>query len=580
MKSFDSARIQSLQERFERLYRGVGLHCMERMQMMVGRYGVGVKVKGVDSLWTQKDAMLITYGDMVHAPDERPLVTLRRFLAEYLGGAVNTVHVLPFFPYSSDDGFSVIDYLQVNPELGTWEDIEAIAGDFRLMVDVVLNHCSRQSRWFRDYVGGISPARHYFIEADPQTDLSAVVRPRALPLLTFTQTRNGGRHVWTTFGEDQMDLNFANPDVLFEFLDILFYYVYHGARVIRLDAIAYLWKEIGTACIHLPQAHAVVKLIRNVLEIVAPDVILITETNVPHEENISYFGAGDEAHMVYQFTLPPLLLHALQAGTGEYLSEWAASLPNLPAGQTFLNFTASHDGIGVRPIEGILPDKERQALVAGIRKRGGQVSTKKNADGSESAYELNITYFDALADPDQPDDPQHVARYLCSQIVPLALRGIPALYFNNLIAARNYAAGVKETGRARTINREKWEFEALRARLADKASAAARVMKECVRLLRIRAEHAAFHPDGPQEVLRLGDNVFAVQRSAPDGGETVVAISNLTPRRVTVRLDNRIPALAESKQVSDLLRARELNGPAKTLTLSPYKTAWLVAGTG
>jgi len=573
MECFDRTRIQSLQQRFADLYKGVGLHCMERMQMMVGRYGVGANIMQPDSLWSQKDAVLITYGDMIRAPEEPPLVTLHSFLTRYLDGAVNTVHLLPFFPYSSDDGFSVIDYHKVNPDLGTWDHVETIAKDFRLMADLVLNHCSRRHQWFRDYVAGISPGRHYFIEVDPEADLSAVVRPRSLPLLNFTQTRNGARHVWTTFSEDQIDLNFANPDVLFEFLDILFYYIFKGIRVIRLDAIAYLWKEIGTPCIHLPQAHTIVKILRNIIEIVAPGVIIVTETNVPHEENISYFGDGDEAHIVYQFALPPLLLHALQTGDGRHLTQWAASLPDLPAGQTFFNFTASHDGIGIRPIENILPPGDRQALAEAILKRGGHVSTRKNADGSESPYELNITYFDALANPDKPEDPHHVDRYLCSQAIPLALRGIPAIYFNNLIAARNNTADVEKTGRPRAINRRKWTMAELNATLSNKSSIPATVLRKYTRLLRLRAQHPAFHPDGPQKILNLGNTFFAVQRTSPDRRETIVAVSNLTSRTVSLKLDGRIPAIADKP--TDILRPRNFGANGRTLSLSPYKTAWL-----
>ncbi len=373
MRGFDSARVNSLRHRFDRLYKKIGLHCFERMQMIVGRYGVGVDIKPPVEPWSEKDAVLITYGDMVRAADERPLATLHSFLNRHLKKAFNTVHVLPFFPYSSDDGFSVIDFREVNHDLGTWDDIEALSRDFRIMADLVLNHVSRQSRWFRYYVAGVSPARFYFIEADPAADYSSVVRPRATPLLSSTQTRDGERHVWTTFSDDQVDLNFKNPDVLFEFIDILFFYISKGVRVFRLDAIAYLWKDLGTPCIHLPQTHQIVKLFRDIIELLAPDVLLITETNVPQDENISYFGNGDEAHIVYQFPLPPLLLHALQTGQGRYLTEWAAALPALPRGRTFLNFTASHDGIGVRPLEGILSDAEIAKLADGGRGTGAAV---------------------------------------------------------------------------------------------------------------------------------------------------------------------------------------------------------------
>ena len=578
MRRFAVPHIDILRDRLNRLYGERGPECFRRMQMMVGRYGVGDNIRPADSLWDEKDAVLITYGDMVRSPGERPLRSLRQFLCRHVRDAFSTVHILPFCPFSSDDGFSVIDYRQVEPDLGTWDDIEAIGNDFQLMVDLVLNHASRRSRWFRDYVAGISPARFYFVEVEPETDLSSVVRPRSGPLLHATQTPHGEKLVWTTFSEDQMDLDFANADVLFEFLDILFYYVSRGARIVRLDAIAYLWKKPGTPCIHLPETHEIVKLFRDVVDLVAPGVVLLTETNVPHEENVSYFGDGDEAHMVYQFTLPPLLLHALQTGQSRYLTEWAASLPDLPAGETFFNFTASHDGIGVRPLEGILPAEDIERLVQGAKQRGGYVSTKKNADGTDSPYELNITYFDALRDAESEDDPNHVARFLCSQTIPLALRGIPAVYFNSLIAACNYREGVAATQRSRTINRRKWDAAELAASIAGKNSAAGRVLRRLAKLLALRGRHPAFHPDGAQRVLPLGDAVFAVERTSPDQAETVVAVSNLTDRNIQVKLDDRVPGLASASDLTDLIHQRKFGPDGRTLSLGPYKTAWLTPG--
>ena len=551
--------------------------------MAINRYGVAAEGRMPDGRWDQRDAVLITYGDMICAPNELPLVSLRRFLSERLKGAVSTVHILPFFPYSSDDGFSVIDYRRVSEELGRWEEIQAIAGEFKLMTDLVLNHVSRQSAWFKDYVSGIMPARHYFIEMDPNTDLSTVVRPRTTPLLTPTATRDGPRHVWTTFSEDQIDLNFANPDVLFEFLDLLLFHISKGARVIRLDAIAYLWKKLDTPCIHLPEAHEVVKLFRDVLDMVAPDVILITETNVPHEENMSYFGEGDEADMIYQFSLPPLLLHALQTGNARHLTRWAADLPALPPGYTYFNFTASHDGIGVRPLEGIIPEGEFRTLVEGIGRRGGHVSTKKNSDGTESPYELNITYFDALADPEQPDPQMHIARFLCSQAIPLALKGIPAIYLHSLTATPNDHEGVERTGRARSINRKRWDAKTLGDLLADRESVTARVFQEYVKRLRVRAEHPAFHPDGDQQVLDVGDRVFAVRRTAPDQSEAIVAVHNVTSRPVALAIDDRFPCLSKAAKWKSVMNGRVRGKTGRKLTLAPYQVCWLLAppnGTG
>jgi hypothetical protein len=251
---------------------------------------------------TECDVFLITYGDQVTEPGKPPLQTLAEVLEEHIAGIVTGIHLLPFFPYSSDDGFSVIDYTTVKPELGTWADIERLGRSFRLMFDAVINHISAESAWFRAFIEGNRRYQDYFITVEPGIDLSDVVRPRAKPLLTPIQTTEGEKLVWTTFGPDQIDLNYANPDTLLDIIDVLLLYVEKGVEVIRLDAIAYLWKKIGTSCIHLEETHRVVRLFRAVLDAVAPHVILITETNVPHEENVSYFGNGhDEAQMVYQF---------------------------------------------------------------------------------------------------------------------------------------------------------------------------------------------------------------------------------------------------------------------------------------
>ncbi|MCF7855237.1 MAG: alpha-amylase [Candidatus Pacebacteria bacterium] len=546
---------------------------LERLQAVIGRYPANRTVgSNPQARWNEKDALLITYGDMVQNFFDPPLKTLRGFITDHLGQALNTVHILPFFPYSSDDGFAVIDYRHVDPAVGTWEDVTRLSEDVYLAMDLVLNHVSRESNWYRDYTSGILPQRNYFIEVPHGTDLSTVVRPRNRPLLLKTHTREGMRQIWTTFSEDQIDVDFGNPDVLFEFLDILLMYVEKGARIIRLDAIAYLWKKIGTPCIHLPEVHMIVKLMRRTLEAVGSNALLLTETNVPHSENISYFGDGDEAHMVYQFTLPPLLLHALSKGTSKHLTAWAKTVSSAPAGCTYLNFTASHDGIGVRPLEGLIPQGELDALCEGVKERGGYVSTKQNSDGSESPYELNITYFDALADATKPEDKSHIDRFLCSQAIPLALKGIPAVYFNSLIGARNDRKGVAKTGRFRSINRQKWNIGLLQQWLGEPSSREATIFTRYRRLLKVRGQHPAFHPDGAQTVLDLGSKVFGVLRTAPDKSEAIMAISNISavPATVSLRRWCRNP----HRSYGDLISSQDLPNDEGRITLSPYQSVW------
>ncbi len=577
IRYFSSEKIDNIRRRLSKIYGGKeDQHLLERMDMLVGRYGVGIDPRNPGYFWDEKDNVLIAYPDNLRKPAESPLVTLRHFLEQHFAGIIDTVHLLPFFPYSSDEGFSVIDYRQVRPELGNWGNIEEFTNHFRIMFDLILNHVSRESDWFRNFVESVAPYRDYFITVDPEKeDVSEVVRPRNSPLLSKYYTRMGEKHVWTTFSEDQADLNFKCEDVLFEFLDILFYYIYHGVHIIRLDAIAYLWKEPGTSCIHLDNTHEIVKLFRDILDTLAPHVLLLTETNVPHEENISYFGEGDEANMIYQFSLPPLLLHALQTGNSTYLTHWAGTLPLPGEGTTYLNFTASHDGIGVRPLQGLIPDREFEELIARATGRGAEVSTKKNSDGSESPYELNITWLDALRAPG--DDPWGVERFLCSQAVEMALQGIPAVYFNNLVGSRNNTEGFRETGKPRMLNRKRWNLDELAARLNNEQSEPAVIFNRYKKLLTIRSSQKAFHPDAPQDILDLGDRLFALRRVSLDGRQSIICIHNMTDEKQTVRWEELSREKSNKHSWSDLFTDEE-HETGGTLEIEPYQALWLTDG--
>lgn len=565
IKLFDPQLAARLARRFDILYGPAAVSaCMARLHMLAGRYGIGYGLAPAGRPWSQRDAWGVAYGDQVSASGEKPLQTLKQFADRHFTGALSGLHLLPFFPFSSDDGFSVVHYREVQAALGGWRDITALGENFDLMFDLVLNHASRESGWFRDFTLGIAPAKRFFIAMDPRADLSQVTRPRTSPLLTRFWTRHGEAHLWTTFSADQVDLNFACPDVLFEFLDLLLFYIAHGARMIRLDAIAYLWKKPGTPCVHLPETHEVVKLVRDFLEGTAPGVRLLTETNVPDAENRSYFGNGDEAHLIYQFTLPPLLLHALRRGTAQHLAGWLRNLPPAPTGCSWLNFTASHDGIGVRPLEKILPDTEIARLAEEVRALGGRVSARRMPDGNEKPYELNSTYYAAVCPPGG-DAELHLQAFICSQTVPMSLQGIPLFYFNSLVAGPNDLAGVAASGQARRINRQKWDREQLDMRLRDPADHAGPVLRECLRRLRIRAQHPAFHPDGRQEVLELDPRVLGVWRTAPDNSEQILCLHNVSGEPVTLA---KLP-LPDAHR--DLLAEASDNGAI----LQPFQCRWL-----
>jgi glucosylglycerate phosphorylase len=485
---------------------------------------------------TERDSILITYADQLFAPEQPPLQTLAEFCRIYLDGVVSTIHILPFFPSSSDDGFSVKNYRHVDSALGDWRDIERMADSFRLMFDAVINHASVQGEWFQGFLRDGDPYREYFLTVTDTPDLSKVVRPRVFPLLTEFQTASGKRRVWTTFSADQADLDFHNPEVLLEIVDIVLLYAQRGAQFIRLDAIAYIWKEIGTSCIHLPQTHTIVQILRAVLDDVAPFVRLVTETNVSHSDNLSYFGTGhNEAHLVYNFALPPLVLHTFRTGDASILSLWASALEPPSDKITFLNFLASHDGIGLNPARGILPPAEIDALVAQTLAHGGLISYKQSIDGTQIPYELNINYFDALSDP-SGNEPLalQIDRFMAAQAIMLSLRGLPGIYFHSLFGSRNWQEGVQVFGRNRLINREKLARNGLEKQLADPESLRAQVFERYRRLLVTRSNSAAFHPYGRQEILEMGSAVFAVLRSSPGDERKVLCLQNVTAQRQAV----------------------------------------------
>ncbi|MDW8300371.1 MAG: alpha-amylase family glycosyl hydrolase [Anaerolineae bacterium] len=513
--------------------------------------------------FSEQTVTLITYGDTLRAEGEAPLATLHRFCRAHLADVLDTIHLLPHYPYSSDDGFSVMDYYAVNPALGTWDDVQRLGMDFRLMFDAVINHMSAQSEWFRRFLADEIEFRSLFFIESPEADLRAVVRPRTTPLLTpFTKADGSTVHVWTTFSADQVDLDYRQPSTLLRILDVLLFYVAHGAQVLRLDAIAFMWKQAGTPSIHLPQTHALIQAIRAVLDIYAPHVVLITETNVPHAENISYFGNGtNEAQLVYNFTLPPLLLYSLITGNVAKLCDWLNTLQTPSARTAFFNFTASHDGIGVRPVEGILSAEELQLLIDTVEQRGGRVSYRAQSDGTQVPYELNCTYVDAVADPALPVELQ-VRRFLLSQGVMLAMAGVPAVYIHSLLGTRNDLEGMRRTGQNRSINRAKLSLPELETALNTPQSFRAQVFEGYKRLLRVRRAQSAFHPLGKQNARVNGNGVLVLERRSQQGDE-VTAVFNFSayPRRFTF-----------GGARTDLLSGRMF---CRTLELAPYEMYWL-----
>ncbi len=525
--------------------------------------------------YTEHDALLITYGDMVAPPrggEERQLTALERLdatIERHLGGIFDYLHVLPFFPYSSDDGFAVMDYRAVNPALGSWPDIEALGRHHRLVFDLVLNHASAQGSWFKAFKAGQPPFDRFFITRPLDYDAASVLRPRTHPLISPVRLDDGRMTgVWTTFSADQVDLDFAEPAVLAEFVDISLGYALHGARMLRLDAIAYLWKQDGTSCAHLPQTHAIVRILRTIFDGLGLELSILTETNVPHEQNMAYFGHdGDEAQLVYNFSLPPLVLHAFATGDAGPLSRWAAGL-QVPASGTMLNFLASHDGIGVTPARGFIDDLA--PLLAAVTERGGLISYKATADGPVP-YELNISWADAIARPDASAG-ERARAVVASHAIACAMDGIPAVYFHSAVGSRNWLAGPRLLGYNRAINRERPPLDALEQELARPESLRAMILAGLSSLLCERGTRPAFAPGAPRTIRAMSGPVFMVERGDP--ANAVLVLVNCSREPATVRLPP--PWQAHTSAFDPVTGSRRDGAPSEgRLVLPGYAVRWL-----
>jgi len=537
--------------------------------------------------FSEKDMAMITYGDLLHGNKHSPLASLAYYLQGQLKEVINTIHILPFFPYSSDRGFSITDFKSVDPGLGTWQDISEIGKDFKLLFDGVLNHASAESEGFQEFLNDHPRFRDVVISYPSPDALTPeqrrlVRRPRTSDLLTKFDSVNGPVYVWTTFSQDQIDLNYKNPRVLMSIIGVLLLYVRHGADIIRLDAITYLWRELGTECASLEQTHEIIKLFRDVLDVVAPQVALLTETNVPHEENISYFGNGsDEAQLVYNFALPPLVLHTFYTEDATALSNWAANLLYPSKTATYFNILDTHDGVGLPGVKNILSKEEIDAMVRRARsEHNAFVSYKTGQDGKDEPYEINTTWFGALNRRDSGEELAfQVKRFVASRCVAIVLKGVPAIYFHGMIGTGNDPEVVKKTGNNRDINRTVINEKDLDDARENPGSKLYLIRQQLKPFGYFRSREKAFHPNGEQQVLMISPCVFSVLRISPDGGERILTITNVTDKMCDLEIKTSHIGTEESVWY-DLINKKEIAPDTRglALTLKPYDVVWLKAG--
>ena len=568
---------QQIEHHLEFIYRGTEVDKTDRLAAELIQLMRLEKIKPIKNRyinhWDEKDSILICYGDSVLEPDKKPLASLKLFLDTYTKDMIDGVHILPFYPFTTDDGFSVLDYSTVNPSLGDWDDIVAIANNYSLMADLVINHCSARSLWFDNFKKNRDPGRNFFFTASPEDDLSAVVRPRTNDLLREVETAEGTQHVWCTFSHDQVDLNFKNPEVLKQFVSIIRQYLDNGVRIFRLDAVAFLWKEIGTNCLNLEQTHEVVRLLRSLIEQARPDAIIITETNIPNRENLAYFGNANEAHCIYNFSLPPLLVNTLVSGSCDHLKQWMMSMPPARNGTAYFNFIASHDGIGLRPAEGLLDEQEIDSLVSTMQQFGGLISWRNVENGKRKPYEINISLFDALQGTKDGADDKGLQRFLCAHAIMLALEGIPGIYIHSLVGTRNDYQRAENSGHNRAINRHQWNYKALHSELNDESSTHYQVYNRLKSLFNIRCNQSAFHPNATQFTLHLGSQLFGFWRQSMDREQSIFCVSNISNQIQPLEMSDL--NLIDTEHWFDLISGETFDEKHHIIELAPYQTVWI-----
>ena len=527
-----------------------------------------------ESIWDSSSVVLITYPDAIYRKDESTLKTLAEFLKNRISGISSVIHILPFLPSTSDGGFAVSNYEKIDETFGNWNDLKNLSSNHKIMADLVLNHVSSSHPWVLQFMKSDKPGSSYIV-APSRTDIwDEVIRPRNSSLFTKIKTNNGFKNVWTTFGPDQIDLDWSNPNIFLEFLYLLVRYINNGVEWIRLDAIAFIWKEPNTTCLHLDKVHLIVKLLNRCLKIIKPSAVLITETNVPEEENLSYLIDGNEANLAYNFTLPPLLLEAIYTGETNLLNNWLSNWNELPSSTSLLNFTSSHDGIGLRALEGIMEEKRIHNLLVEAEKRGGLVSHRRMSNGQDQPYELNISWWSAMSNCGSDITLFQFERFLLSQVFTLSLKGVPAFYLPSVLASPNDIDTFRKTGQRRDLNREKFEADKLLVLLKNFDSSASKNISYLSHIIKVRARLRAFHPEAFMKCIYTNiENIVVIKRGLND--DSVYVICNISDKYLNLSILNDIDSLnlSTNKRFIDNITGSFIN--ADKLELKPYQVVWV-----
>lgn len=457
----------------------------------------------------RNQVQLITYVDRL-AGD---LPGLRRLLAGPLAGAFGGVHVLPFFAPidGADAGFDPIDHREVDRRLGTWDDIDDLGATIPVMADLIVNHLSVHSPQFQDVLanGEASPYAEMFLTYDAvfpegatEADLLAIYRPRpGLPFTPMTLADRTRRLVWTTFTSEQVDVDVRAPATLAYLDTILDRFAAHGITMVRLDAVGYAVKTPGTSSFMTPETFAFIEeLSRRAHE---RGIEVLVEVHAFWRKQVEI---AERVDRVYDFALPPLILHALYTGSAARLRRWCEIRPS-----NAVTVLDTHDGIGVIDVgpgsadaegHGLLDAHEIDELVEGIHDRSGGTSRLATGQAASNVdlYQVNCTFFDALGGDEQA--------YLIARLIQLWLPGIPQIYYVGLLAGRNDLKLLARTEVGRDINRHHYTQDDLDEALQRP------IVRHLLAALRLRNSHPAF--DGTWEMLPAAEHELAMRWHAGD----------------------------------------------------------------
>ena len=561
---------KSLKKIFNKIYRSesnINKLYIREIIYLINKYNKNKKKE--DLKINESTSLLICYGNSVTDGNKKSLKVFNKFYKKHLKNNFDSVHFLPFYPSSSDSGFAVKDHYKIDPRLGSWRDVKKITKSCNVMADLVINHSSARGLWFSNFLKNKSPGKDYFFTVDKNFNSKKVIRPREHKLLKKIKLSDETKYLWRTFSPDQIDLNFKNPKVLIRFIKIIFNLINNGVRIFRLDAIAYLWKENGNTCINHTNTHNIIKFIRLVCNLLKTECIIITETNLPEKENLSYFGNNDEANWIYNFSLAPILVYSLLFEDSNKITKWSKNFPIAKLNNNYLNFIASHDGIGMRPIEGILSTNTQKKFLIRLKKNGGEFSYRKVQGVKKKVYEANITLFNAFKYSDfDKSGIFGFERYMAAHTIMISFDGIPAIYFNSMFGNSNDNSKYIISGNKRDLNRYRWNKDKIEDHLKDQNSKQNKYYKNMSNILAIRSKQKAFHPNAIRKTLKLGANFFGIKRVSTDNKQSIYCITNMTSKLQLLKVNKNI------FYKRNLFNSK-LTKKSGKIQFEPFQTVWL-----